>query len=342
MGAPMTSQNLPKCNPDMNVSCATWDELVGRGGGSPLPSPLPIPVTGGTPGFGVAGVGPQVGIQTDRRGLVSSGDHWTGRHRPVRRTHPQYLRSSGACVGSVGRSPNDGHAAGHLAISAQLTPGGSGTGLSLALQHDGPLCSSRPDSPAGSPATSGSSSGGAPGQFLVGAGELLVFRPGGFEQATPGGNRRAPLQPAVHARSCRPEYRARCGVRGVGEALGAHRTAGADGLGPVLVRAFGEQLVRISGPADRSRTSGLLIIPDHPGAVVSPVRPAALFDGPGARSGLKNHGTGPRSLVRTAPPSTRLLEQGVRCQPSSQSPARLVGRYPVAFQRKCGWAQPNM
>lgn len=30
MGAPMTSQNLPKCNPDMNVSYATWDELIGR------------------------------------------------------------------------------------------------------------------------------------------------------------------------------------------------------------------------------------------------------------------------------------------------------------------------
>ena len=29
-------------------------------------------------------------------------------------------------------------------------------------------------------------------------------------------------------------------------------------------------------------------------------------------------------------------------QPSSQSPATSVGRYPVAFQRKCGWAQPNM
>src|SRR5690606_21100336 len=77
-------------------------------------------------------------------------------------------------------------------------------------------------------------------------------------------------------------------IERMSQALGAHRTARAHGLGLVLCRALDEQLVWVSGAAGRSLTPDLLVIPDHPDAVLSPVRQSAL---PRADAVPKRYGT---------------------------------------------------
>lgn len=66
-----------------------------------------------------------------------------------------------------------------------------------------------------------------------------MFGPGGLQQATPGGDQRAPPQegPPITFGHATPDSVLDPVVEGVGKTLGAHRAAGTEGLGPVLGRA---------------------------------------------------------------------------------------------------------
>ncbi len=124
-----------------------------------------------------------------------------------------------------------------------------------------------------------SSSGGFPvRRVIVGTDKPIMLGPRGLQQTTPGRDQRAPPQegPPIALSHPTPDSMLDPVVEGVGKALGAQRAAGAEGLGPILRRALDEQLVRISGAADRSLTPDLPVFPDHPYALLSPVGLPAL------------------------------------------------------------------
>ncbi len=113
-----------------------------------------------------------------------------------------------------------------------------------------------------------------PGLILIGSGELLMFPPSSFEEASPGLHQRAPPQqrpPLALSRST-PDSVFDVVVKSVSKAFGTYRAAGAQCFSLLLRRAFHKETVRICGPAGRSHAPRFSILPIHPDAVLSPVQ----------------------------------------------------------------------